>query len=100
MENDSLLFEMDGQTTQFTLTEKATGRVWRSNPEHAASDPIAVSTNKAILQSTMIVTYSSSSGVIDFNNYQYSVENGTFRIEENAEAKQVKVEYAVSRRSI
>ncbi|MBQ9307735.1 MAG: hypothetical protein IJ229_07410 [Clostridia bacterium] len=97
MENDSLLFEMDGATTQFTLTEKETGRVWRSNPENAASDPIAVSTNKAILQSTMIVTYSSSSGVIDYNNYQYSVENGTFRIEEDEDGKQVKVEYAVGR---
>ena len=36
MENDSLLFELDPATTQFTLTEKATGRVWRSNPENAA----------------------------------------------------------------
>ena len=68
MENDSLLFEMDPTTTQFTLTEKATGQQWLSNPANAAQDPVAVAANKALLQSTLVVTYSSASGTIDFNN--------------------------------
>lgn len=83
MENDSLLFEMDPTTTQFTLTEKATGRVWRSNPEDAASDPVAGNSaaNKGVLRSTLVVTYASTDGVIDYNNYQYAIENGNYVIE-------------------
>ncbi len=83
MENESLLFELDPKTTQFTLTEKETGRVWRSNPEEAANDPVAANSaaNRGVLQSTLIVTYSSSDGVIDYNNFQYSIENENYLIE-------------------
>ena len=94
MENDKLLFEMNAETTQFTLTEKASGRVWRSNPENAASDPVAGAKNKNVLQSTMIVTYSSSSGTIDFNNYEYSIENGTYSVSQDADGA-VRVVYSV-----
>lgn len=83
MENESLLFEMDPTTTHFSLTEKATGRKWLSNPENAAQDPKAGNSaaNKGVLQSTLIVTYSSADGVIDYNNYQYAIENGNYLIE-------------------
>lgn len=94
MESNKLLFEMDPTTTQFKLTEKDTGRQWFSTPEKAASDPVALSTNKEILQSTLIVSYATTSGAIDLNNYKYSIQNGTFTIEkldENA----IKVNYAV-----
>ena len=94
MENDKLLFEMDAETTQFTLTEKASGRVWRSTPENAASDPVAGAKNKNVLQSTMIVTYSSSSGTIDFNNYEYSIQNGTYKVSQDADGA-VRVVYSV-----
>lgn len=96
MENDELLFDMDPQTTQFMLTEKQTGRVWRSNPENAEKDSLAVSTNKAVLQSTLIVTYSSSSGVIDFNNFQYSIDNGSYTLEQ-ADDGSIQVHYAIGR---
>ena len=95
MENDALTFEMDPTTTQFAVTEKASGRVWRSNPENAAKDPIAVSTNKAVLQSTMIVTYSSASGTIDYNNYTYSIENGSYTIDQKDD--EVRVQYSVGK---
>ncbi len=95
LENDSLRFEMDPKTTKFSLTDKATGQVWYSNPVDANTDTIAVSTNKAMLQSTLVVTYSSSDGTIDFNNYQYSIENGTYRIEQTDDA--VIVTYAVGK---
>ena len=94
MENDKLLFEMNAETTQFTVTEKASGRVWRSNPENASSDPVAGAKNKNVLQSTMIVTYSSSSGTIDFNNYEYSIENGTYSVSQDADGA-VRVVYSV-----
>ena len=96
MENDELLFELDAKTTHFTLTEKATGRTWLSNPKDAAKDPVAVAANKALLQSTLVVTYSSSSGTIDFNNYQYGIENGNYLIEKTDDGA-VKVQYSVGK---
>ena len=96
MENESLLFELDPVTTQFKLTEKATGREWLSNPANAAQDPIAVAANKALLQSTLVVTYSSASGTIDFNNYQYSIENGTYSLEQREDGT-IAVTYSVGK---
>lgn len=95
METDSLLFEMDPTTTYFKLTEKDSGRVWLSNPEDAAKDKVAVSANKAMLQSTLAMTYSSSNGVIEYNNFQYSIENGNYRIEQTEEG--IRVEYAIGK---
>ena len=94
MENDSLLFEMDAKTTQFKLTEKATGREWLSNPADAASDPLAISTNKSLLQSTLVVTYTSSNGTVDYNNYQYSIEDGTYLVSQ-LEDGTISVTYSV-----
>jgi len=96
MENDALLFELDPMTTHFKLTEKATGREWLSNPADADKDQIAVSTNKAVLNSTLIVNYSSSSGSIDFNNYQYSIENGNYTIAQ-LEDGAIRVDYSVGK---
>ena len=96
MENDSLLFEMDAATTQFKLTEKNTGRVWLSNPENADKDSVAVSSNKNLLKSTLVVTYSSTDGTIDFNNYQYSIENGTYTLEQDEDGT-IRVVYSVGK---
>ena len=96
MENDSLLFELNTGTTQFVLTEKNTGRVWRSNPENAASDPVAVAANKNMLQSTLVVTYSSADGVIDYNNYQYSIQNGNYAVEQRDDGS-IAVIYSVGK---
>ena len=96
LENDALLFELDAQTTTFKLTEKASGRTWLSNPEGAQQDSVAVSTNKDTLQSTLVVTYSSSSGVIDFNNYAYSIKNGTYSVSK-PDDNTVSVRYAVGK---
>jgi hypothetical protein len=87
---------MDPASTQFVLTEKSNGRVWRSNPENAKQDSIAVATNKNMLLSTMVVAYSSSDGTISFNNYQYSIENGSYQIEQ-AEDGTVRVKYSEGR---
>jgi len=96
MENDDLLFELDPATTHFKLTEKKTGREWLSNPADAASDKIAVSANKALLQSTLSMTYSSSAGNIEFNNFQYSIENGNYLVEQ-AEDGSVRVKYSIGK---
>ena len=94
MENEALRFELNPADTHFTLTEKATGRVWYSNPPEAAQDPIAIAANKEMLQSTLAVTYSSESGAIEFNNYKYSIQNQNFWLEQ-AEDGSIRVTYAV-----
>ena len=98
MENDHLLFELDPKTTQFSLTEKATGRVWRSNPENAAADEKAKNSaaNRGVLQSTLIATYSSSDGVIDYNNYQYAIENENYIILPQEDGS-IDVEYSIGK---
>lgn len=96
LENDALLFELDGETTAFTLTEKASGRQWLSNPADADQDRVAVSTNKDMLKSTLVVTYSSASGVIDFNNYAYSIQNGSYTVSQ-PDPDTVSVTYSVGK---
>lgn len=96
MENDDLLFVLDTKNTHFSVTEKATGRQWLSNPKNAAKDPVAVAANKAMLQSTLAVAYSSASGTIDFNNFQYGIENGNYLIQQDDNGD-IRVTYSVGK---
>lgn len=96
MENDYLAFELDPTTTQFKVTDKATGREWLSNPADAANDPLAVATNKETLQSTAIVSYTTSSGSVDLNNFKYSIEGGTYDVIKQEDGS-VRVNYAVGK---
>ena len=96
MENDKLSFELDPTTTYFKVTDKASGREWLSNPADAANDPLAVSANKETLQATAIVTYSTSSGTVDLNNYKYSIANGNYSITQQEDGS-ICVEYAIGK---
>ena len=71
MENDHLFFEMDAKTTWFSVTEKDTGRIWKSTPENAESDPIAQTSNRDTLLSTLLITYTNSGGEVTMNNFAY-----------------------------
>ncbi len=94
MENSELLFEMDPATTHFTLTNKKTGTVWRSNPENANSDPYALPAEKNNLLSTLILTYSTKNGADSkYNNYQYSITGKIYDI--IAEKNKVTVKYSI-----
>ena len=93
LENADLLFAMDPNTTQFTVTEKATERVWRSNPEDAKQDPIALSANKDMLFSTLLVTYTTSGGEVTMNNYTYSIQNQSYTVSKEEDA--IRVDYSV-----
>ena len=104
MENDALKFEMDTGTTQFRLTEKATGREWTSIPDNAANDQIAKGSqaNLYALQSTLLMTYTDrDKGTADiaFNNYQRSIMNGTYEIGEVTDHS-VEVIYSIGECSI
>ncbi|MBQ4074085.1 MAG: hypothetical protein IJD39_02640 [Clostridia bacterium] len=96
MENDHLLFEFDPATTYFKVTDKKSGQVWRSNPENADKDPLAISSNKEMMQSTFIVTYTTSGGNVDFNNFKYSIQNGNYEIIQQDDGS-IRVNYAVGK---
>ncbi len=96
MENDQLKFEMDPKTTHFTVTEKANGRVWRSNPADASSDPIARTVNKEALDCTLIATYTVSSGEVGMNNYGNSISNQSYVITPLDDGS-IDVEYSIGK---
>lgn len=94
MENDKLKFEMDSETTQFSVTVKSTGKVWYSNPEGGANDPVAQASEKGRLQSTLAMVWSTKNGVdSEYNNYDYGIKNKLYAIE--AGSDYVKVQYSI-----
>ncbi len=94
LENDKFVFEMDPSTTHFTVTMKDSGKVWYSNPVDASMDPVALSNEKNKLQSTMILTHSTSEAAdIEFDNYGYSIENQIYDIQ--ASEDEIKVIYSL-----
>ncbi len=96
MESDALLFEMDAATTQFQVTDKNTGKVWFSNPKDRESDKIALSLNKDFLSSTLNVTYTSTGGEVELNNYTYSMMNQTYNLAQ-LEDGSIRVDYAIGK---
>ena len=96
MENEYLAFELDANTTHFTVKEKLSGREWESNPSGAAKDGKAISSNKEMMQSTAIVTYTNAGGTIDLNNFKYSIENKNFDIKVQDDGS-IRVDYAIGK---
>lgn len=94
MENQELKFILDPVTTQFTLEVKDTGAVWYSNPPDANSDPIALPVEKGRLQSTLLMTYSTRTGLnTTFDNFNYGVNNGLYEIEEGEDY--IRIDYSI-----
>ena len=96
MENDSLLFTMDPETTQFTVLDKSSGQIWYSNPEDAENDSLALPEEKNKLRSTLLMSYAVTSGLeVTYNSYEYSVKNGIYEIESGEDY--VKVQYSLGK---
>lgn len=94
LENDELRFVMDPTTTQFSLEVKSSGRVWKSNPDGASDDTLALTSEKGRLQSTLTLTWSTQAGVdASYNNYDYSIAKGVYDIEMGEDY--VKVYYSI-----
>lgn len=96
MENDRVLFEMDPETTMFNVKDKKTGKIWYSNPQDRSSDPIALGVNAQQLSSTLNVTYTTSGGEVELNNYTYSMQNQTYEVIRNEDGS-VTVDYAIGK---
>lgn len=96
LENDDLIFELDPSTTYFTVTQKSTGKVWRSNPEDGANDPNADSAGKKYLQSTLLIEYNTENGVNTIlNNYEFSISNGIYELEKTED--EIRVLYTIGK---
>lgn len=94
LENDELLFTMDAATSQFTVTVKDTGKVWRSNPEGAKEDQRANPQGKGMLQSTLILTHSTDNGVdAVYDNYRFGMENQIYEIIQEGDT--IRVDYTI-----
>lgn len=96
MENDALLFSLNTADTTFSVTEKESGRVWYSNPTDLASDKIALTNNKEILSSTLILSYTTTSGPTDMNNYAYSIKDQTYAVCQEEDGS-IRVDYSVGK---
>lgn len=96
MENDTLLFSLNTADTTFSVTEKESGRVWYSNPTDRANDKIALTNNKEILSSTLVLSYTTTSGPTDMNNYAYSIKDGTYVVCQEEDGS-IRVDYSVGK---
>jgi len=94
MESDGIKFTMDPTTTQFEVLVKSTGKVWKSNPDNAADDPLALTDEKSKLQSTLVMSYNTEAGLeTTYDSYKYSAANGIYDIEQGDDY--VKVNYSL-----
>ena len=96
IENEKLLLEMDGTTTQFSITGKESGKTWYSNPPERDKDPIAHGVNSDLLSSTVTLTYMTSAGETEINNYKDSMVNQNFRIIRESDTS-ILVDYAIGK---
>ena len=96
LESNDLLFEMDKATTQFTVTQKSTGKVWSSNPAGATEDPLADSASKRLLQSTLVLEYSTVNELaVILNTFEHSITNGLYSLEKTDDS--IKVNYSIGK---
>lgn len=90
LESDSLVFELDPNTTHFTVTQKNTGRVWNSNPVDSMWDTVALPKEQNAMNSTLLLTYSTENGVDDtYDTSSYSVDKKYYEVLNNGDSIQV-----------
>jgi len=94
LENKNIKFELDPETTQFTVLQKNTGKVWYSNPVDAKSDPLALAKEKNNMQSTLLIKYSTENGTDDiYDLYSNSVKRKFYTVSKKGD--EVRVDYTV-----
>ncbi len=94
LENDDLKLEMNSLTTNFTITQKKTGKVWSSVAANAEDDSVALQDEKGKMQSNLVLSYAVTNGLETvFNSYDYSVKKGVYEIE--ATDDEIKLLYSI-----
>ncbi len=82
LENDSLAFALDPETTHFTVTDKASGKTWSSTHQDAANDKNTMLNEKERLQSVLTLDYRNNTGKqTTFNTCARSVTNRLYTLE-------------------
>lgn len=98
LESDDLLFELDPDTTQFTVTQKSNGKVWYSSPVGAADDPMADAASKRLMQSAMIIEYTAVNDLKTIlNTFEHSLTNGLYTLEKVEDGNAIKVNYSIGK---
>ena len=94
LENKNVIFELDPSTTQFTVTQKGTGKIWYSNPPEAKSDPLALAKEKYNMMSPLLIKYSTENGSEDtYDLYTNSVQRNFYTVTKNG--NEIRVDYTV-----
>ena len=94
LENNDLKFELDPATTQFTLLNKKSGKVWYSNPQNSDADSRALPKEKYNLKSTFLVKYSTINGTDDtYDTYSKSIIRNFYSIEKKG--NEIQVHYTI-----
>ena len=94
LENKNIKFELDPATTQFTVTQKGTGKVWYSNPPQAKQDPLALAKEKNNMMSTILLKYSTINGNEDtYDLYTNSVQRNFYTVSKKDGG--IRVDYTV-----
>lgn len=94
LESNDLVFELDPVTTQFTVTNKKTGKIWYSTPENTMSDSIALPKEKNNMMSAFLLKYSTINGNDDiYDIYTKSVKNKFYDVEKKG--NEILVHYTV-----
>ena len=94
LENNYLKFEIDPETTNFTILQKNTGKVWHSSPEGAKTDKIALTKEKNNMMSAVLLKYSTENGTDDtYDTYTNSVLRKFYNIEKKG--SEITVNYTV-----
>lgn len=84
MESDSLKFEMDPLTTQFTVQQKNTGKIWYSSPADVDSDSLALPREKNNMRSSLLIEYSTENGNSEvYDLYSNSVNRKFYNVEQS-----------------
>lgn len=79
IENEYLILEFLTDTAEIIVTQRATGAVWRSNPEGAAqADDVGI-VARALMQSQFSLQFEDSTGAgMTMDSFRFSVEDGLF----------------------
>ena len=94
IENNYIKFEMDPETTNFTVLQKNTGRVWHSSPEGAKTDKLALTKEKNNMMSAVLLKYSTENGTDDtYDTYTNSVQRKFYTVEKKG--NEITVNYTV-----
>lgn len=81
-QNDSLALFMNKQNTEIAIEDKASGKVFYSNPPDRDSDAVASGFQKGMLGGQLFLTYlDSTSNYHNFDNYNDSIKKKQFKVE-------------------